>query len=194
VWQRLCHCSSSKSRVSVSTNTDWFNRSQNSIARINNASRTAVGATQPPIQWVLRALSLGVKWPGCEADHSPPSSVEVKECVDLYLHSPNTPSWRGARLKHTDFTFTLYEPKFHFGKSRNWTKLKYWSSVSIALGDWLEDRSSRVRFPAGAGNFSLLHRVQNGSGARSASHPMGTVGSFPGGKAARAWSWPLTSF
>jgi hypothetical protein len=31
-----------------------------------------------------------------EADHSPPSSAEVKECVELYLHSPNTPSWRGA--------------------------------------------------------------------------------------------------
>jgi ribosomal protein L13 len=29
--------------------------------------------------------------------------------VELYLHSPNTPSWRGAHLKHKDnFTFTLY--------------------------------------------------------------------------------------
>jgi hypothetical protein len=27
------------------------------------------------------------------------------------------------------------------------------------------DRGSRVRFPAGAGNFSLHHRVHNGSGA-----------------------------
>jgi hypothetical protein len=35
---------------------------------------------------------------GREADHSPPSSAEVKECVELYLHSPNTPSWRGAQL------------------------------------------------------------------------------------------------
>jgi hypothetical protein len=41
-----------------------------------------------------RALSLGVKRPGREADN--PSSAEVKECVELYLHSPNTPSWRGA--------------------------------------------------------------------------------------------------
>jgi hypothetical protein len=52
------------------------------------------------------ALSLGVKRPGRKADHSPPSSAEVKECVELYLHSPNTPSWRGAQLKHRDnFTF-----------------------------------------------------------------------------------------
>jgi hypothetical protein len=29
----------------------------------------------------------------------------------------------------------------------------------------MDDRGSRVRFPAGAGNFSFHHRVQNGSGA-----------------------------
>jgi hypothetical protein len=62
------------------------------------------GATQPPIQWVPGALSLGVKRPGREADHSPPSSAEVKEWVELYLHFPNTPSWCGARLKHREKT------------------------------------------------------------------------------------------
>jgi hypothetical protein len=52
----------------------------------------------------------GVKRPGREADHSPPSSAEVKECVELYLQSHNTPSWRGAQLKHRDsFTFTYAE-------------------------------------------------------------------------------------
>jgi hypothetical protein len=71
------------------------------------ASRTAVGPTQPPIQWVTRALSLEVKRPGREADYSPPSSAEVK-CVELYFHSPNMPSLRGAQLKHRDnFTFTF---------------------------------------------------------------------------------------
>jgi hypothetical protein len=42
------------------------------------ASRTALGPTQPPIQWVPGALSVGAKRPGREADHSPPSSAEVK--------------------------------------------------------------------------------------------------------------------
>jgi hypothetical protein len=42
--------------------------------------------------------------------------------------------------------------------------------------------------PAAAGNFSLHHRVQNGSGADPASYPIGTRGSFLGGKAARAWN------
>jgi hypothetical protein len=36
---------------------------------------------------VTGALSLEVKWPRREADHSPPSSAEVKECVELYLRS-----------------------------------------------------------------------------------------------------------
>jgi hypothetical protein len=48
-----------------------------------------------------------------------------------------------------------------------------------------------VGVPAGAGNFSLRHRVQNASGAHPASYPMGTGGSFSGDKAAGAWSWPL---
>jgi hypothetical protein len=34
---------------------------------------------------------------GREADHSPPTSAEVKEWVEPYLHFPNTPSWRGAQ-------------------------------------------------------------------------------------------------
>jgi hypothetical protein len=33
-------------------------------------------------------LSLGVKRPGREADHSSPSSAEVKEWVELYIHFP----------------------------------------------------------------------------------------------------------
>jgi hypothetical protein len=40
--------------------------------------------------------------------------------------------------------------------------------------------------PAGAGNFSLHHRIQNGSGAHPASYAMGTTGSFPGSEAAGA--------
>jgi hypothetical protein len=40
--------------------------------------------------------SLGVKRPGREADHSPPFSSEVKECMELYLHFRNKFSWYGA--------------------------------------------------------------------------------------------------
>jgi hypothetical protein len=60
------------------------------------------------------------------------------------------------------------------------------NSVGIVRGYGLDDRGSRVRFPAGTGNFSLHHRVQNGSEAHPASYPMGDRGSFPEGKAAGA--------
>jgi hypothetical protein len=53
------------------------------------ASRLAVGPTQPPIQCELGTPSPVVNWPGGEADHSPPSSTEVKNvrnCVTPLLH------------------------------------------------------------------------------------------------------------
>jgi hypothetical protein len=56
--------------------------------------------------------------------------------------------------------------------------------IQYTLGYGLDFRGSRVRFPAGAGNFSLHHRVQNGSGAHPASCSMDTEGYFPGSKAA----------
>jgi hypothetical protein len=81
-------------------------------------SRTALGPTQPPIQLVPGALSLRVKWPGHEADHSLPPSAKIKELVQIYLHSPNTLSWCGAQLKHRDnftFTFTFLQYCYYIG-------------------------------------------------------------------------------
>jgi hypothetical protein len=37
----------------------------------SRASRPVLGPTQPPIQQLPGALSLGIKWPGRETDHSP---------------------------------------------------------------------------------------------------------------------------
>jgi len=42
-------------------------------------------------------------------------------------------------------------------------------------------------------NFSLCFCVKTDSEAHPASYPMDTRGSLPGCKAARTWSWPLTS-
>jgi len=44
---------------------------------------------------------------GREADHSPPSSDEVKECTELYLHSLSTLSRRGAQLKRVQEQYYL---------------------------------------------------------------------------------------
>jgi hypothetical protein len=50
-------------------------------------SRTALGPTQPPIQWVPGALSVEIKRPVREADHSAPSRAEVKEAL-IYTSTP----------------------------------------------------------------------------------------------------------
>jgi hypothetical protein len=52
--------------------------------------QTALGSTQPSIQWVPR-----VKRPEPEVDHSPPASAEVKN-MWIYTSTPRTPSWRSA--------------------------------------------------------------------------------------------------
>jgi hypothetical protein len=51
------------------------------------SSRPALRPTQPPTQMVLAALSPGVKRPGREADHSTPTSAEVKKMC-IYTSTP----------------------------------------------------------------------------------------------------------
>jgi hypothetical protein len=70
-------------------------------------SRHALAPTQPPTQWVEGPLSSEVERPGREADHSPPSSAEVKNSRAI-PSLPHASSWRGAwLLKHrNNFTFT----------------------------------------------------------------------------------------
>jgi hypothetical protein len=43
----------------------------------STSSISALGSTQPPIEWVPGGSFPGVKRPGREADHSPPSSAEI---------------------------------------------------------------------------------------------------------------------
>jgi hypothetical protein len=45
---------------------------------LSTSSRPILGSTLPPIQWVPGVLSPGVKRPGHEADHSPPTSAEAR--------------------------------------------------------------------------------------------------------------------
>jgi hypothetical protein len=56
----------------------------------------------------------------------------------------------------------------------------------FTTGYGVDGRGIGVRFPAGTRDFSLFHSVQTGSGADTASYPVGTEGSFPGSKAAGA--------
>jgi len=57
------------------------------------------------------------------------------------------------------------------------------SSVSLVSGYRLDDRATRVRFPAKGKCFSSILCVQTGSAAHQISYPVVTGGHFPGGKA-----------
>jgi hypothetical protein len=89
---------------------DWGFESQQGLGILlfTTMSRPALGPIQPPIQWVPGALSLGVKWLGCEADHSPPSSAEVKTAWS-YTYTPEYAFmvWCSVKKYRDNFTFTF---------------------------------------------------------------------------------------
>jgi hypothetical protein len=82
-------------------------------------SRTALGPTQPPIQWVLEALSLGVKWLESEVDHSSPSSAEVKNAWS-YTSTPQYIFMEWCYVKHRD-NFTFYTSAFPLARLKKWS-------------------------------------------------------------------------
>jgi hypothetical protein len=80
-------------------------------------SRTALVPTRPPIQWVQGSLSLGLKRPGREADHSPPSSPEVKNAW-RYTSIPEYVFMARCLVKHRDnFTLSL-QGQYYFTPHR----------------------------------------------------------------------------
>jgi hypothetical protein len=54
---------------------------------LHHRVQTCSGAHPASYPMGTRGFSLGVKGPGREADNLPQSSDEVKECVEIYLHS-----------------------------------------------------------------------------------------------------------
>jgi hypothetical protein len=62
------------------------------IFLFSTALRLGLRPIQLPSQWLLEAVSLVVKWQGCEDDHSLPSSAEVKNGRAILLPT-HTPSW-----------------------------------------------------------------------------------------------------
>jgi hypothetical protein len=76
-----------------------------------------LGASHPSVQWIPGTLSLGVKRPRRVADHSPPSSAEVKNewsytstPLNVYMAWPFIKRWilLNDLVKHRDnFAFNI---------------------------------------------------------------------------------------
>jgi hypothetical protein len=94
------------------------------------------------------------------------------------------PHFRGVQRLSPQFRFVFRTtwPLGHFKRhrrERGGAEIAQWYRAGLRAM-W-----SGVWVPARAGNFSLHHRVQTGSGAQPASYPMGTRGSFSGGRNGR---------
>jgi hypothetical protein len=63
-------------------------RQELGILLFTTASRQALGPTQAPIQWVPWALFVVEEQPGREANHYPPSNVEVKNAWSYTFTPP----------------------------------------------------------------------------------------------------------
>jgi hypothetical protein len=76
---------------------------RNIVSVIKSRTMRWVGPNQPPIRWLLGALSLGVKTPKREADHTLQSSAEVN---NSWNHT-STPSIRLHCIVHKLSTGTI---------------------------------------------------------------------------------------
>jgi hypothetical protein len=103
------------------------------IYLFTTASRPALGPTQPPVQWVTGALSLEIKRPERETDHSPPPSAEVKNARSYTSTLPvRLKAWCSV-TKHREnstftFTFTLT-----CGQKIGWAPEKTQSPLPLLL-------------------------------------------------------------
>jgi hypothetical protein len=91
--------------------------------------RSVLGPTQSLIKLVPGALSPGVKRPMCEADHSPPSSAEVKNAG----RPTSTPPHVLMALSYLSIGKTLTFNQYHMA-----VVSKVWVAPPWGVGtDWL---------------------------------------------------------
>jgi hypothetical protein len=76
---------------------------------------------------------------GREADHSPPSTAEVEEWMELYLHSSNVPSRRSAQLggAQGQLYLLLQDGIFYNSKAfiQNFIKIGQLISIILIFGN-----------------------------------------------------------
>jgi hypothetical protein len=85
----------------------FLSQQKQEIFLYSTASRPALEPTHSPFQCVPGALSLGIKQPRREADHSPPSSAEVKNGGAI-PPLPHIFSYLDAQLMNHKVNFTLF--------------------------------------------------------------------------------------
>jgi len=125
-------------------------------------------------------------------------SVHVMKLLIMQF-SPASRHFLCLKSKYSPSTLSLnilfgWETKFHTHTRQH---IKLYSSVcfncSLETGRHVVMCSYSVYMNNDTYCPSIRHSVQTGSGAHPVSYPMGTGGSFPGVRAAGAWSWNSSS-
>jgi hypothetical protein len=92
-------------------------------------SRPALWPTQPLIQLMPTLVSQGLKWPGREADHYSPPTVDIKN-GGVTTPLRYTSSWSGKRAKEQNYPC-----------NRPWRPLWFWDfEVTLCRHGWLRYR------------------------------------------------------
>jgi len=89
-------------------------------------------------------LYLRVRWPRREANHSPPSSAEIKKCAELYLHSPIC--HHGVVLSYAQGQVYLFQP---------------WREETIWITSRQEDNIKMNLREIGWNEVDWVHVIQN---------------------------------
>jgi hypothetical protein len=145
---------------------------------LHHRVQTKDGAHPASYPMGTRCSFPGSKAAGLEADHSPPFGTAVKECMELYLHSSNTPSWHGVPLKKAQGQLYLYVyltcvEKQKEGRNERWNRInpaverqKEWVMIKFTLGL----PSPLTKEPLVYTEY-VLKRLQNHSGQRGKKIP-----------------------
>jgi hypothetical protein len=154
-----------------------------------------------PVAWLCRSLrvrlSLSAKWQWHENTNV---SRAVVAAINLYsVRTRDTWKRENSLKNETVFLIWLVTSTQGATEGNMHNTIYMYTPVTKEPGyrsrynHWL--RAGRLRgrnsSPGWVKNF--IHVVQTGSGILPVSYPMGTGSSLPGGKAAGALSWPLTS-
>lgn len=135
----------------------------------------------------------------CELRRSYQRSMRHCDCVLMYggcvvVQRRTTNSW------YPNFGWRQAQATYHssllFLKTENTRTDKIWrrdSIISVVTWPQTGRQKNVFQFSAGTKDFCLLQSIHVGCVSHPASCWTATAGSFSGGKAARTWSWPLTS-
>jgi hypothetical protein len=121
------------------------------------ASRSVLGPTQPPIQWVQGALTTGVKRPGYEADNSPPSTISSPPYIMAWCLIKQSVCLHGVIVKHRvnfryeKVKFSLCFTKHHAIKTHEGVEVQIHALLTLELDgrEWSVSRPGRFTLGKG---------------------------------------------